>query len=62
MMEIEPRMCNVVQRVVDEDVCYEILMCLTSGFKPNLIPETDFEDNEETERICKQCPHHHDWD
>ena len=62
MMDIEPRMCNVAHKVVEADICYEIFMCLTSGLKPESVPEADFRDDEQTRKTCRRCPHFHDWD
>lgn len=62
MLDIEPRMCNVAHKVIEADICYEIFMCLTVDLDPKSVPEADFEDDEHTGLVCRQCPHFHDLD
>lgn len=61
MISHEERYCPIAKHMIDEDVCYEVVMCLTSGFKPSSVPEVDFENNEQTRRICDECPYSN-WD
>lgn len=61
MISRENRYCPIADREITEDVCYEVVMCLTSGFSPSSVPEVEFENNEKTKRICNGCQYS-DWD
>lgn len=57
MYSPEDRHCPIANTEIDSEVCYEIVMCLTSGFKPSSVPEVDFKDDEATKKICNNCPY-----
>lgn len=57
MYSPDDRNCPVVGRNIDSEVCYEIVMCLTSGFNPSSVPEVDFKNDEKTRSICESCPY-----
>lgn len=57
MYSDEDRMCPICNREISADICYEIVMCLTAGFKPSSVPEVEFKDNKETRTICDNCPY-----
>lgn len=61
MISYEDRHCPIAKKKIDSEVCYEIVMCLTSGFKPSSVPEVDFQNDEETRKTCDNCPYS-DWD
>ena len=48
MISHEERYCPIAKCKIDEEVCYEMVMCLTCGFKPSSVPEVTFTNNEET--------------
>ncbi len=61
MISRENRYCPIAGKEITEDVCYEVVMCLTSGFSPSSVPEVEFKADKETLRICSNCQYG-DWD
>lgn len=61
MISHEERYCPIAKCKIDEEVCYEMVMCLTCGFKPSSVPEVTFTNNEETKKICDGCKYSN-WD
>ena len=57
MYSPEDRHCPIAKREIGSEICYEIVMCLTSGFRPSSVPEVDFRNDEETKEICNNCPY-----
>lgn len=57
MYNPEPRHCPIAGENIDSEVCYEMVMCISGGFKSSSVPEVDFEVTEETKRICDACPY-----
>lgn len=57
MISFEDRYCPLANEEIDNEVCYEIIMCLTSGFNPDSVPEVDFKKNEKSRQICERCPY-----
>ena len=57
MYSPEDRYCPIAGREIDCEICYEIVMCLTSGFKSSSIPEVEFNKDEETRKTCDACPY-----
>ena len=55
MYSCDDRYCPLAGHEIGSEVCYEVVMCLTSGFNPSSVPEVDFENNEQTRRICDKC-------
>lgn len=51
------RFCPIANKEIDSEVCYEIVMCLTCGFKSSSVPEVEFTNDEETKSICDNCPY-----
>lgn len=57
MYSSEDRLCPICNKYISAEVCYEIVMCLTAGFKPSSVPEINFIANEETRQCCDSCPY-----
>lgn len=51
------RYCPIAEKEIGSEVCYEVVMCLASGFKPSSVPEVDFQNDEKTRSICDACPY-----
>lgn len=49
------RYCNIGNKIISSEVCYEIQMCLFGGIAPASVPEVDFSRNEETVCLCEGC-------
>lgn len=55
-MEDEKRWCPVYESQIDEDLCYESLMCLSGMFKVSSVNELDsISDIEAARNLCKNC-------
>lgn len=51
------RYCPAYKRVIDADLCYESLNCLSGSFKISSVPElSEIPDIEQARKICDQCP------
>ena len=61
MISHEERYCPIAKRKIDGEVCYEMVMCLTSGFKSSSVPEVTFSNNDETKKTCDECQYSN-WD
>ncbi len=57
MYSPEDRYCPIAKAKIGSEICYEIVMCLTSGFKASSVPEVEFRNDEETKNICDACPY-----
>ena len=57
MYNHEDRYCPIAKKNIDSEVCYEMVMCLTSGFKTSSVPEVDFTNDTNTKKICDACPY-----
>ncbi len=57
MYSTEDRYCPIADREIGSEVCYEIVMCLTCGFKTSSVPEVDFKNDERTRNMCDICPY-----
>lgn len=57
MYNPDDRYCPIAQKEIGSETCYEVVMCLTSGFRPSSVPEVPFENTEETRRLCDACPY-----
>ena len=57
MISREDRYCPIAKQTIGEEVCFEVIMCLTSGFNPESVPEVDFVKDEATKKICDSCPY-----
>lgn len=57
MYSHEDRFCPIAQKEIDSEVCYEVVMCLTSGFYASSVPEVEFEKDEATKLLCDSCPY-----
>lgn len=57
MYNHEDRYCPIAKKNIDSEVCYEMVMCLTSGFKTSSVPEVDFKNDDATRQICDACPY-----
>ncbi|MDE5578206.1 MAG: hypothetical protein K2J11_12570 [Oscillospiraceae bacterium] len=51
------RFCPICKKNISADICYEIVMSFTAGFKIESIPEVDIDKNAENEAICDKCPY-----
>lgn len=48
--------CPAYKRVIDIDLCYDSLCCLSGEFKISSTPElSEIKDIEEARRACKEC-------
>ena len=48
--------CPVYQKVIDSDLCYDSMMCLTGMFKISSTSElSEVKDIEAARQICKDC-------
>lgn len=57
MYDPNDRYCPIFKKEIDSEVCYEIVMCLTCGFKATSVPEVNFKNDETTRKICDNCPY-----
>ena len=57
MYSPEDRYCPIAGTEIGSEVCYEVVMCLTSGFNPASVPEVDFKNDDKTRAICDKCPY-----
>ena len=51
----EEHFCPLCNKVIDNEVCYEICMCMGGGLKLSSIPEVDIEKTDGTKEVCFQC-------
>lgn len=51
------RYCPIADKEIDSETCYEVVMCLTSGFRPDSVPEIAFKNDDATKKICDECPY-----
>lgn len=52
----ENRWCPVYQKQIDEDLCYDSLMCLNRCFKVSSVNELEeIKDIDKARKICKKC-------
>ncbi len=50
--------CPVYDRVIDPDLCYESIMCLSRMFKTSSLSELiELKDIDKARDICKECPY-----
>lgn len=50
------RMCPVYGKKIDEDLCYETIMCMRKMFKTSSLKELDeIENIEKARQQCKAC-------
>ena len=50
--------CPVDDRVIDPDLCYESIMCLSRMFKTSSLSELiELKDIDKARDICKECPY-----
>ena len=48
--------CPVYDKVIDVDLCYESMMCLSGFFKVSSLYElTKIEDIDNAKKLCEQC-------
>lgn len=48
--------CPVYDRVIDADLCYDSLCCLSGEFKVSSTPElSEVKDIEAARQVCKAC-------
>ena len=48
--------CPVYGKVIDEDLCYETIMCMRKMFKTSSLKELDdVEDIEKARQQCQEC-------
>lgn len=53
-----PHFCSVYNRVIDIDLCYESLCCLSGLFKVSSVSELKkVKDIDKAREKCKQCPY-----
>ncbi len=53
-----PHYCPVYKKIIDIDLCYDSLCCLTGMFKTSSTPElAEIENIDEARGICKNCPY-----
>ena len=57
MYNHDDRFCPIAQKEIGSEVCYEVVMCLTSGFSASSVPEIDFKNDGSTRALCDSCPH-----
>lgn len=57
MQNKEDRLCPICNKIIDSEICYEIVMCLTAGFNTDSIPEIKFKKDNKTKDICNNCPY-----
>lgn len=57
MYSPDDRYCPVAKRDIDSEICYEMVMCICGCFKASSVPEVEFTVNEETKKICDNCPY-----
>lgn len=57
MYNPDDRQCPIANREISAEICYEVVMCLTAGFKASSVPEIEFENDEETRSTCDACPY-----
>ena len=57
MYNSDDRYCPIANSSIGSEVCYEIVMCLTCGFKSSSVPEVDFKNDEVTKEKCDNCPY-----
>jgi ribosomal protein S27AE len=55
MQNRENRFCPICNKEIEAEICYEIIMCLVSGFKPSSVPEVEFDNSEKNREICENC-------
>ena len=52
------RYCPVYKRMIDADLCYDSLCCLSGEFKISSTPElSEVQDIEKARKICAECPY-----
>lgn len=58
MLDYEnPHFCPAYGKVIDIDLCYDSLCCLTGQFKISSTKElSEIEDIEEARKKCRACP------
>ena len=49
------RFCPLCDKSVDDDLCYEICMCMCGGLKISSIPEVNIKKDDINKSICKKC-------
>ncbi len=53
-----PHYCPAYKKVIDIDLCYDSLCCLTGMFKISSTPElAEIENIDEAREICRNCPY-----
>lgn len=57
MYSEEERHCPICDKMISSDICYEIVMCLTAGYRESSVPEVDFVNDKKTKDICDGCPY-----
>lgn len=57
MYSHDDRFCPIAQKEIDSEVCYEVVMCLTSGFSASSVPEVEFKNDSSTRLLCDSCPY-----
>ena len=53
----EDRFCPICQKNISAEICYEIVMCFTVGFRIESVSEIDFIKSKGNEIICDKCPY-----
>ena len=51
------RVCPLCGEEISSEICYEIVMCLTAGFKLSSVPEVALSSDSEAKTICDTCPY-----
>lgn len=51
------RFCPICQKNISADICYEIVMSFTAGFRIESVPEIDLIESEDNKTICDKCPY-----
>lgn len=55
MYSHDDRFCPIAQKEIDSEVCYEVVMCLTSGFSASSVSEVEFKNDSSTRLLCDSC-------